>query len=58
MGMIWEKFGLDVLFHVLMLPFGWLPESIVFLLGILFRLFGFILVGRVLKFIWDALPIA
>lgn len=30
MGMIWEKFGLDVLFHVLMLPFGWLPESIVF----------------------------
>lgn len=58
MNMLFEKLGIWFLIDILMVPLGWLPWPCAVLLGIVASVFVMLVIGRILKFIWDALPIA
>lgn len=57
MGGIWEFFGLEFLFHTLLIPVEWMPLPCYIALDFCVRIFWLVVIGRILKFIWDALPI-
>lgn len=45
-------------FQTLLIPLQWLPAGVLVFLNIVIGFFGVFIVGRVLKWLWDALPIA
>lgn len=48
----------DLFLKSFMIPLLWLPDPIVAALEVCIVVFGIVLIGRVLKWLWDALPIA
>lgn len=58
MDYILQRLGFHYFIQVLFLPLSWLPAACVSALEIVFSILAIILIGRLLKFIWDALPIA
>lgn len=55
---VWEVFGLEFLMRTLMIPLEWMPAPCYFALDLIVRIFWIVFLGRLLKFVWDALPIA
>lgn len=45
-------------FGILLIPLQWLPSSILNLFDFFIFVFSIFIVGKILKWIWDALPIA
>lgn len=55
---IFDVFGVDMLLRLLMVPVEWMPAPCYMALDLIVRVFWIVILGRVLKFIWDALPVA
>lgn len=51
-------FMIDSILSIFMIPLAWLPDGIVDSLKVCIFVFGIVLVGRLLKWLWDALPLA
>lgn len=48
----------ESLVSVLLIPLSWLPPIVYAPLRIVISIFGTILLGRIFKWLWDALPLA
>lgn len=48
----------DDFFSILLIPLQWLPSPILNLFEFFIFVFSIFIVGKILKWIWDALPIA
>ena len=49
---------LGLLFDILSIPLVWMPDSCLAFLSAVFVIFGVVLGGKVLRWVWDFLPIA
>lgn len=50
--------GLSGFLKVFLIPLSWLPAPIVIALELVIGAFALFTVGRIFKWVWDALPIA
>lgn len=49
---------LDGFLRLLLIPLQWLPAGILVFLNVIISFFGIFIFGRLLKWVWDALPLA
>lgn len=47
----------EFVFGTLLLPLRWMPTSAIAMLRVCIVVFSFVVVGRILKWLWDALPL-